>query len=142
MPGMHHDVGAVKRRPFGVVIEERTASGENIPWIVDMKIHQAQSQGEVDSSHCIMSFVNGSELTLGEDLSVIFEFVDRVGDLRGVYQLANLDDGLVVRGGDQTDFIIGWKHRRPPISVREKHSWLVYTILYAPWLESCLSRLQ
>jgi hypothetical protein len=59
-----------------------------------MKIHQAQSQGEVDSSHCIMSFVNGNELTLREDLSVIFEFVERVGDLCGVYQLANLDDGL------------------------------------------------
>ena len=80
----------------------------------------------MDSSHCIMGFFNGNELTLGEDLSVIFEFVERVGDLRGVYQLANLDDGLLVRGGDQTNFIVGWKHRRPPISVREKHSWFVY----------------
>ena len=29
--GVHHDVRAVKRRPFGVVIDERTARRKNIP---------------------------------------------------------------------------------------------------------------
>jgi hypothetical protein len=82
--GMHHDVRTVKRRTFGIVIEERTASSENIPRIVDVKIHQAQSQGEVDSGHCTGIIINGDELTLREDLSVVFKFVKRVGFLRGV----------------------------------------------------------
>src|SRR6266545_928869 len=37
--GTHHDVRTVKRRPLGIVIEERTASSENIPRVVDVEIN-------------------------------------------------------------------------------------------------------
>lgn len=43
---------------------------------------------------------------------MIFEFVESVGILSGVNQLANLDDGLVIGGFHETDSIIGWKHGR------------------------------
>jgi len=109
MVGMHHDVRPVQRRPFGIVIKERTASRENIPGIVDVKVHQTQSHRKVDSRDC--TFVgNRNELPLREDLSVIFEFVERVGILRGVHPLANLDDRMVVRGLNESDSIVGWKH--------------------------------
>jgi hypothetical protein len=54
--------------------------------------------------------IDCSELALREDLSVIFELFERVGFLGGVNQLANVDDGLVVHGFNETDSIIGWKH--------------------------------
>src|SRR5215831_260320 len=57
-----------------------------------------------------MSLVNGDKLTLRKDLPMIFQFFNRVGLLRGVNHLANLDDGIVVRGGDETDLIVGRKH--------------------------------
>jgi hypothetical protein len=80
---------------------------------------EAQSQGEVDSGHCTRIVSNGNELTLREDLSVIFEFFERVGLLGEVNQPANVDDGLVIRGGDETYSIIGWQHERLSISVPE-----------------------
>ncbi len=64
-----------------------------------MKIHHAQSKREVDSSDGIGILGDGHELALREDLSVIFEFFQRVGFFGGVDQLANLDDGFVIRGG-------------------------------------------
>src|SRR2546423_924084 len=68
---MHHDVGTVERRPFGVVIQKRTASGENVPRVINVKIHHAQPKGKVDAGHGIPIAVDGSELALREDLSMI-----------------------------------------------------------------------
>jgi hypothetical protein len=107
--GMYHDVRAVKRRPDGVVIEERTAGRKDVPGVVQVKIRHAQPQGEMNAGHRV-ALIDGGELTPREDLSVIFEFFVRVGFLGGVYQLANLDNGRVVRGFDETDTVVGWKH--------------------------------
>jgi hypothetical protein len=34
MSGMYHNVGTVKRRAFGIVIEERATGGQNVPGII------------------------------------------------------------------------------------------------------------
>ena len=47
----------------------------------------------------------------GKHAMVIFEFLDRVRRLRGIDQLANLDDRLVIRAIQQTNAIISGKHR-------------------------------
>jgi hypothetical protein len=106
---MHHDVRTVKRRPFGVVIVERTTSGKNIPGVIKVKIQHAQPKGKMNTGHGIAG-IDCCELAPREDLSVILEFFECVGFLGGVNQLANLDNGLVVQGLNETDSIVGWKH--------------------------------
>src|SRR5262249_50234539 len=109
MFGMYHDVRTVQRRPFGIVIEERTTGCKNIPGVVHVEIPHAQPKRKMNTRHRI-ALIDGNELTLREDLLVIFEFCERVGLLGGVNQLANLDNGLVVRTFNETDSILGWKH--------------------------------
>jgi hypothetical protein len=109
MSGMYHDVRTVKRRPFGIVIEERTTCGKNIPGVIKVKIQHAQPKGKMNTGHGIVA-IDCSELALREDLPVIFEFFEGVGFFGGVNQLANLDNGLVVHRFDETDSIVGWKH--------------------------------
>ena len=109
MSGMDHDVCTVKRRPFGIVIEERTTSGKNIPGVIEVKIQHAQPKSKMNTGHRIAA-IDCSELTLREDLAVIFEFFERVGFLGGVNQPANLDNGLIIQRFNETDSIVGWKH--------------------------------
>ncbi len=66
----------------------------------------------MNSGHGTRNLIDGDKLTLRENLPMIFEFFERVGLLRGVNQLANLDDGLVVRRGNKADSIVGRKHER------------------------------
>src|SRR5690349_21570535 len=40
MAGMNHNIRTIQSVSFGIVIEERTASGENIPRVINVKIHQ------------------------------------------------------------------------------------------------------
>src|ERR1043166_6003422 len=68
----------------------------------------------MDPGHCLTIDLDRHELALREDLSMIVEFLQRVRFLDGINQLANLDDRLVVRGRNQTNLIIGWKHGRLP----------------------------
>src|SRR5262249_50749535 len=103
------DVRTVKRRTFGVVIEERTTRCKNIPGVIQVKIQHAQPKSKMNTGHRI-AIIDGSELALREDLSVIFEFLERVGLLGGVNQLAKLDNGLVVHRFDETDSIVGGQH--------------------------------
>src|SRR5262245_7786558 len=109
MSGMYHDVRTVKRRPFGVVIEERTTSGKHIPGVIHVKIQHAQPKSKMNAGHRI-AIIGCNELTLREDLSVVLEFFEGVGFLGGVNQLAYLDNGLVVQGFNETDSIVGRKH--------------------------------
>jgi hypothetical protein len=109
MSGMYHDVRNVKRRPFGIVIEERTTSGQNIPGVIKVKVRHAQPKGKMNTGNGIAA-IDGSELALREDLSVILEFFERVGFLGGVNQPANLNNGLVIPRLNETDSIVGWKH--------------------------------
>ena len=110
MSRMYHDVRTVKRRPFGIVIEERTTLGKNIPRVIKVKIQHAQAKSKMNTGHGIAA-IDGCELALREDLAVIFEFFEGVGFLGGVNQLANLDNGLVIQRFNETDSIVGWKHR-------------------------------
>src|SRR5262245_52683236 len=109
MTGMDHDVRTVKRRPLGIVIEERTTSGKNIPRVIQVKIQHAQPKRKMHTGHRI-AVINGNELTLREDLAVRFEFFERVRFLGGVNELANLDNGCVVQGFHETNSVVGWKH--------------------------------
>jgi hypothetical protein len=107
MSWMYHDVRTVKRRPFGIVIEKRTTSGKNIPGVIQVKIQHTYPKSKMDAGHGIAA-IDGCELALREDLSVIVEFFDRVGFLGGVNQPANLDYGLVVERFNETNSVIGW----------------------------------
>lgn len=65
----NHHVGAVERRALGVVIEERTASREYVPRIVDMKIEDLRSRNvKWTSATACGVFVHGHELSLRENL--------------------------------------------------------------------------
>jgi len=110
MSGMYHDVRTVKRRPFGIVIEERTTSGKNIPGVIKVKIQHAQPKSKMNTGHGV-AVIDCSKLALREDLAVIFEFFEGVGFLSGVNQLANLDNGMVIQRFNETDSIVGAKHR-------------------------------
>src|SRR5262249_46721366 len=103
MAGMYHNVRTVKRRPFGIVIQERTARRENIPRIINVIIDHAQPKSKVNTGHCIAVAIDCNELALREDLSMIIKFFDGVGLVGGVNQLANLDNSLVMRGLNETD---------------------------------------
>jgi hypothetical protein len=72
-------------------------------------IQHAQPKSNINTGHGIAA-IDCSELSLREDLSVSFEFFERIGFLGGVNQPANLEYGLVVQGLNQTDSIVGWKH--------------------------------
>src|SRR5262249_46179996 len=109
MSGVYDDVCTVKRPPFGIVIEERTTRCENFPRVINVKIRHAQPKSKLHTGHC-MVIMDGNKLTLREDLSVSFEFFERVGFLGGVNQRAKLDYGLVVQGLNESDSIVGWKH--------------------------------
>jgi hypothetical protein len=112
MDGMDHDVGAVQSRSFGVMVQERSAGSKHIPGVVDVKIRHAQPEGEVNSGYSITNVIDCNELTLRKDLSMIFKFFERVGSFGGVNELANLDDGLVIRGRQVADFIVARQHGR------------------------------
>jgi hypothetical protein len=75
-----------------------------------VKIQHAQPKSKMNTGHGIAA-IDCRKLALREDLSVIVEFFERVGFLGGVNQLANLDNGLVVQRFNETDSIVGWKHR-------------------------------
>src|SRR5262245_9276118 len=109
MSGVYHDIRTVKRRAFGIVIEERTTRGKNTPRVIQVIIQHAQPKGKLNTGHGITA-IDCGELALREDPSVIFKFFERVGSLGGVNQPANLDNGLVVPGLNETDSIVGWKH--------------------------------
>jgi hypothetical protein len=109
---MDHDIGPVQCRPFGLMIQKRAPRRENIPRVVDVKIRHAQAEREMNAGHGIIIDVNGHKLSLRKDLSMIFEFVERVRILGGVNELANLDDGLVIRAFHESDSIVGRKHKR------------------------------
>src|SRR5262249_23735416 len=122
----------VKRRPFGIVIEERTTGGKNIPRVIKVKIQHAQPKSKMDTGHDIAA-IDCSELALREDLSVIVEFFERVGLLGGVNQLAKLDNGLVVQRFNETDSIVGWKHGGPyPVALRR----VIGVVLASPFCPS------
>jgi hypothetical protein len=109
---MHHDVRAIKCRAVGIVIEKGTAGSENIPRVVDVKIHHAQPQGKVNAGDRLLCLVNDNELPLRKNLAVILEFFGRVGFLGGIDHFANFNDGLIVRGIEVADSIVGRKVRR------------------------------
>ena len=109
MSGMYHDVRTVKRRPFGIVIEDRTTRSKNIPRVIHVKIEHAQPKSKMNTGHRI-AIIDGSELPLREDLSMIVELFGGVRFLGGVNQLANLDNGLIVRRFNEPDSVVGWKH--------------------------------
>src|SRR5436309_2822149 len=89
-----------------------------------MKMDHAEPQGEMDAGDGITIAVDDSELALGKNLSMIFEFLDRVGLFGGVNSPANLDNGSVIRGFHETSAIVGWEHRCLPVSVTAKNSHL------------------
>src|SRR4051812_2082350 len=95
-----------------IVIQERTVRRENIPRVINVKIHHAQPKRKVNTGHCITMVVNGNELSLREDLAMLFKFFDSVGLLGRVNEPANLDNRLVMRGFHEADSIVGWKHPR------------------------------
>jgi hypothetical protein len=64
----------------------------------------------MNAGHRIVA-IDCCELAPREDLSVILEFFERIGLLGGVNQFANLDNGLVIQRFNETDSIVGWKHR-------------------------------
>src|SRR5262245_28527785 len=109
MSGVYHDVRSVQRRPFGIVIVERTTRCKNIPRVINVKIQHAQPKSKMHTGHC-MAIMDGNKLPLREELSVSFELFERVGILGGINQPANLDYGLVVQRFNETDSIVGWKH--------------------------------
>jgi hypothetical protein len=43
---------------------------------------------------------------------MVVQLCDRVGLLRGIHQLADLDDGLVIRGLNDANSIVGGEHER------------------------------
>jgi hypothetical protein len=62
---------------------------------------------------------------------MIFKFFESVGCLGGVNQLANFDDGLVIRKRQVPDFIVGRKHGRP-LSRLSKKLAIIATIVWRP----------
>jgi hypothetical protein len=66
MTRVHHDVRAVKRRSFRIVIEKRTTGGQNIPGVVEMKIHQVEPQREMDPRDGVARLLDSDELPLGK----------------------------------------------------------------------------
>lgn len=72
----------------------------------------AQPKGKMNTGHSTTIFIDGNELALWKDLSMIFKFLDGVWLLGGVNHPANLDNGLVMCGFNETDSIIGWKQVR------------------------------
>jgi hypothetical protein len=111
MAGMYHDVRTIKRRAFGIVIEEGTASSQHIPRIVDVEILHAEPKREVHARYRFGVNLVGNELTLPEHPAMVFEFLSGVRRLRWIDQPANLDDRLEIRGFQEADTIVGWKHK-------------------------------
>src|SRR5437773_6758158 len=107
MAGMHHDVRTVKRRAVRIVVEERTASGENIPRIVNVEINHTEPKREMYSRDGIRIGLECNELPLREDLAVIFEFFSSVRRLCWINLPANVDDRLVIREFQETNAIVG-----------------------------------
>ena len=65
MSGVYHDVRTVKRRPFGIVIEERTTRGKNIPGVIKVKIQHAQPKSKMNTGHGIAA-IDCSEWPCGK----------------------------------------------------------------------------
>ncbi|MGH2550450.1 MAG: hypothetical protein ACRDHN_13735, partial [Thermomicrobiales bacterium] len=107
---MDHDVGAVESRPFRIVVQERSAGSENIPRVINVKIHHSEPKREVDSGYFITIAFDRHELALRKNLSMIFQLFEGVGLLRGINQPANLNDRLVIRRNQAANSVIGWKH--------------------------------
>jgi hypothetical protein len=92
------------------MIQKRTASREDIPWIIYVKIQHAQPQGKVNTGNRITDLINRNKLALWKDLPMIFKFFNGVRLLGRINQFANCDDSLVMRAFSQADSIVDWKH--------------------------------
>src|SRR5262245_60408874 len=108
---MHHDVRTVKRRTVRIVVEERAARCENIPRIVNVKVKHAEPKREMYPRYRFRVNLGCDELTLREDLSVIFEFFDSVRRLGWINLPTYVDDRLVVRAFQETNAIVSWEHK-------------------------------